>query len=298
MRPLFFVLLLACTSETEEETDSVVEVSGGCEQPTSIASGGVQRTLDVSGQGERGYYLVLPDDYDSSVPHALVVGYAGTNWVGEQIRPYLGLEQVSGGGPEIFVYPDPLWHDFPGWGNLGGWLLGPNAGPAEGMDDLDFTAALLDTLSDELCIDESKVYATGHSWGGDMAQVVSCFLGDRFAASVPVAANRPYWFDAPGGPAECTGSTAVWTLFGEADEHFDYQDYPGQFGEECNDFWLDARGCDPDSAEPLPWGDEGDCFAWSGCSSPVQYCLYGPETGHQIPPWYPEATMSFFRGER
>ena len=32
-----------------------------------------------------------------------------------------------------------MWRDFEGWGNLGGWLLGPHAGPAEGMDDIEFT---------------------------------------------------------------------------------------------------------------------------------------------------------------
>ena len=88
--------------------------------------------------GTRGYYLVVPDTYDANTPTRLIFGYAGTNWLGEQIRPYLGLEAFSAPN-DIFVYPDLLWHDFEGWGNLGGWLLGPHAGPAEGMDDIEFT---------------------------------------------------------------------------------------------------------------------------------------------------------------
>ena len=64
--------------------------------------------------------------------------------------------------------------EFQWWGTLGGWLLGPHANPADGMI-LDFTAAIIDELSEQYCIDPDQVYATGHSWGGDMVQVVSLF---------------------------------------------------------------------------------------------------------------------------
>jgi polyhydroxybutyrate depolymerase len=236
----------------------------------------------------------LPAGYDSSRPHKLIVGYPGTNWVGEQIRPYLNLER--GATDEIFVYPDPLWRDFPVWGILGGWVLGPHAAPANGMGDLVFTEAILDHMETHYCIDRERVFATGHSWGGDMAQVVSCFLGDRFRATVPVAANRPYWFEPSDGEVECTGDTAVWTMFGVADDHFTWQDYGGQYGDECRDFWLDERQCDGVSeASNLGWGQAGECVEYTGCSSPTRYCLYGAATGHQIPPYFSAAAMAWFR---
>lgn len=272
--------------------------SAGCGKAALHASGGVQVTLDAgpAGDGKRGFYLSRPANYDPSVPHKLIVGYPGTSWVGKQIQPYLDLEKGAK-DDEIFVYLDPLWRDFTGWGNLGGWLLGPNAAPANGDQDLVFTGAVLDYLEDSYCIDTSRVFATGHSWGGDMAQVVSCFLGDRFRASVPVAANRPYWFEsAPGKFISCKGTTAVWTMFGVGDDHFTWQDHPGQFGDECRDFWLDARGCaGADKAKDLGIGAAGECLEYQGCSSDVRYCLYGPATAHQRPDYYPAATMGFFR---
>ena len=238
---------------------------------------------------------VVVADYDPDTPHALVVGYAGTDWVGEQIQPYLDLE--GGGQAEIFVYPDPLWRSFPTWGTYGGWVLGDNAYPADGMGDIVFTEALLDHLEAEYCIDTDRVFATGHSWGGDMAQVVSCFLGARFTASVPVAANRPYWFEEGSTWSTCEGSTAVWTMFGIADDHFTWQSYPGEYGDECRDFWLDARGCDGASSRTdLGYGAADECVAYTGCSAEVRYCLYGPQTAHQVPGYYAEATMDFFRG--
>jgi polyhydroxybutyrate depolymerase len=283
---------------SDRETDASPAGSDGCGVAPAHASGGVQVTLDVgsAGDGERGFWLSLPADYDPDLPHRLVVGYAGTSWYGEWIQPYLALEDGAPGSGEIFVYPDPLWRDFDGWGNMGGWLLGPHAAPADGDQDLVFTEGLLDYMEDNYCVDTERVFATGHSWGGDMAQVVSCFMGDRFTASVPVAANRPYWFEASSGWAECAGDTAVWTMFGVSDDHFTWQDYGGQYGDECRDFWVDARGCDASDETDLGFGEEGECVSYGGCSADTRYCLYGPETGHQIPAYYSEATMGFFRG--
>ncbi|MFT5686276.1 MAG: polyhydroxybutyrate depolymerase [Myxococcota bacterium] len=297
-------LLLACTGATPDDavddtldtTDTSTTASPGCGIATELPGGGVQLILDAgdAGDGERSYWLSLPDDYDPNVPHTLTIGYAGTDWVGEQIQPYLDLED-GGGAAEIYVYPDPLWRAFEGWGTYGGWVLGDNAQPADGMGDLNFTAALLDDLEASLCIDTDRVFATGHSWGGDMAQVVSCFLGDRITASVPVAANRPYWFEESGSWSECVGDTAVWTMFGINDDHFTWQDYPGEYGDECRDFWLDTRSCEASSTD-LGYGADGECVSYDGCDSEVRYCLYGPQTGHQIPGYFSEAALAFFRG--
>jgi polyhydroxybutyrate depolymerase len=272
--------------------------SPGCGKAPPHAAGGVQVTLDAgpAGDGMRSFFLSRPAQYDPAVPHKLIVGYPGTSWVGKQIQPYLDLE-ADAHDDEIFVYLDPLWRDFTGWGNLGGWLLGPYAAPANGDQDLVFTGAVLDYLADQYCLDPTRVFATGHSWGGDMAQVVSCFLGERFRAAVPVAANRPYWFEsAPGQFITCPGTTAVWTMFGSGDDHFTWQDHPGQFGDECRDFWLHARGCaGVDQVTDLGIGAPGECVAYQGCSSDVRYCLYGPATAHQRPDYYPAETMKYFR---
>ncbi len=274
-------------------------MSAGCGKPPLHAAGGVQVSIDAgpAGDGTRGFFLSLPADYDPDQAHRLILGYPGTDWVGEQIQPYLDLEDGAA-NDEIFVYPDPLWRDFPGWGVLGGWVLGPNAAPADGDQDLVFTGALLDYMEDSYCIDTGRVFATGHSWGGDMAMVVSCFLGDRFRASVPVAANRPYWFEeGGGGVVSCMGETAVWTMFGAGDDHFTWQDYPGQFGDECRDFWLTERGCvGVDAAVDLGIAAAGECVEYTGCAQPTRYCRYDAAFGHQRPDYYPAETMKFFRG--
>ncbi len=283
------------SSEADADTDTDVG-SSGCGKAAAHEAGGVQVSFDagVDADGERGFWLSLPEDYDPDSPSALVIGYAGTNWVGEQIQPYLDLEG-DGASDEIFVYPDPLWRDFPGWGNYGGWTLGPYGDNAEGEQDLAFTNALLDLMEEDYCIDRDRVFLTGHSWGGDMAAVGACFLGDRVTAAVPVAANRPYWFEDGGSTISCEGEAAVWTFFGIADDHFTWQSYDGEFGDEQDAFWQEEHGCSGET-EALDLGGSADeCIAATGCSVDTRYCLYGPSTGHQVPGFYSSATMDWFR---
>jgi polyhydroxybutyrate depolymerase len=286
------------TTDTGTTTGDTV-ASPGCGAAPPDQAGGVNVMIDAGAEGDglRRFYLSRSPDYDPNVPHKLIFGFPGTNWVGEMIAPYFGLESdaVEPMPDEIFVYPDPLWRDFEGWGNLGGWVLGPHAAPADGNGDLVFVEAVIDYMENNYCIDGERVFATGHSWGGDMAQVVSCFLADRFRATVPVAANSPYWFDDNGQPVDCPGDTAVWTMFGQADDHFNSQD-PGL---QCRDFWLADRGCTgADDFIALDLGDAPDeCVEYQGCSAPTRFCLYGAQYAHQIPSdYFAAATMAFFRG--
>lgn len=271
--------------------------SPGCGQAPEAPLGGVQLTIDAGpdGDGERSYYLTLPPDYDPDRAYGLLIAFPGTNWMGAQIRGYFDFESRAPHDADlIFVYPDPLWRDFEGWGTLGGWVLGPYAQPADGMGDVSFTAALLDRLEGAYCVDRERVFVTGHSWGGDMAQILACFLGDRVRASAPVAANRPYWFEDEGAWIDCPGDAAVWTFFGEADDHFYYQAYPGEFGDECRDFWLDERSCEGvEAAEALPI-EGAACEDYEGCEAPVRYCLYGSESGHQAPSWFSDLALDWF----
>ena len=74
-----------------------------------------------------------------------------------------------------------------------------------------------------------------------MSHVLACFVGDKVRAAVPVAANTPYWFTQnSGGRVECVGETAVWTMFGQADDKRPTSFLSQAYGDECNAF-LDGR---------------------------------------------------------
>ncbi len=268
--------------------------SPGCQRIPAIGPGGVQleESFGEAAGGRRSYLIVLPERYDPELPHKVIVAYAGTNWSGEMIRPYFNLDARPAPG-EIHVYPDLQFHDFGGQGPVGGWLLGPLAAPFDGMADIEFTRALLDRLGERYCVDPDRIFATGHSWGGDMAAVVGCFLGDRFRAVAPAAANRPYWFE-PESQLSCEGESAVWTFFGTNETHFTWQDRPGQFGEEQHAFWMNKDSCD-EGTEVLPYDQSGACVRSLGCDVDTRLCLYEPSAGHQIPSYFAEAVLDWFR---
>jgi polyhydroxybutyrate depolymerase len=292
----------AASADASDATDAASPPRGsaGCGRPAVHASGGAQVSLQLGAEagGDRGFYISVPRNYDPDAPHRVVLGFPGTDWLGKQMQPYLGLETAAPAAPnEIFAYMDPQWHDFAGWGRLGGWLLGPNGGPATGMEDLRYTEAVLDYLASNYCIDTTRIFATGQSWGGDMTQVVSCFLS-RFRATAPVAANDPYWFRNPTAPVHCASTTAVWTFYGKNDTSFNDQ---GANGRKVRDFWLAERGCTGvEAARDLGItygaGTKEDCVEYTGCSSDVRYCAYAEEFGHQIPRAYFAAeVMKYFR---
>ena len=296
---LFITLSSACGGSPPPGDVPPRAVSPGCDKPAAELTGGVQVVLDMGVQagGERSFFLTLPEGYDPHEPHKLIIAYPGTNWLGEQVRGYFDFERLAQAN-EIFVYPDPLWRDFGAWGVLGGWLLGPHASNAAGDEDLIFAEALIDRLSDDYCIDPQRVFATGHSWGGDMAMVAGCFIGDRLRAAAPAAANRPYWFEtSDGGWIDCRGETDMWVFFGRDDRHFSSQAYPGEFGDEGKDFWLRTRSCGPPGTPvDLPMSLlAGECVEFDGCSAGVRYCLYSEETGHQIPEYFSAEVLTYFR---
>jgi polyhydroxybutyrate depolymerase len=284
--------------DTATDADSNVTPVGnsGCGTDGIHPPGGVQvsHTFSPLAGGKRSFYLSVPESYDPNLPHRLIVGYAGTNWSGQQIAPYFGFEGIAPKNDEIYVYPDLQWHDFEGWGELGGWLLGPHAKPADGMADIEYSRELVELLSSQYCIDPQRIFATGHSWGGDMAAVVGCFLGDIFRAVAPAAANRPYWFEPQEGDVGCVPGAATWTFFGQNDTHFSSQEYPGKHGDEQVTFWKALHGCSS-TQTPLEVG-EGECVQFDGCSQDTRYCLYEAEAGHQTPSYFSNVVLEWFRG--
>src|SRR5690606_20552243 len=71
-----------------------------------------------------------------------------------------------------------------GEGAIPRWEVDPDP---EANADLQFIAAVLDQVEAELCIDTSRVYATGLSNGAFMSSVLACSMADRFVAVAPVA---------------------------------------------------------------------------------------------------------------
>jgi len=228
--------------------------TSGCAGP--LGDTGVQNlTLDVGGTA-RSYVLSVPESVSADTPITLVFAWHGLGGSGTLARLYFGVEEEADGAA-IFVYPDGL--PVESQGGEPGWDLA-----ADGIDVAFFDALLAD-LSGRYCIDDDRIFSTGHSFGGYMTNRLGCSRADVLRGVAPVA----------GGPAfggTCGGEIAALLVHGTNDPTVEITQ-----GMDARDAYLAASGCSMTSAPTPP----APCAAYDGCSSasPVVWCEHDTEEG-------------------
>ena len=242
------------------------ENSNGCGK--SGAATGVLSSEQIEIEGAaRSYVLSIPTDYQADRAYPLVFAWHGLGGSGSGARGYFRIEQ-QGKGNALFVYPDGLPNDD---GNPA-WDLA-----VEGVD-----MALFDELVTKIgashCVDRSRVFSTGHSFGGFFTERLGCSRGQALRAIAPVAGGPPF-----GGMTNCTTSVAAWITHGSNDETVDFET-----GEAGRDLWLEANGCRMTTTMTAP----EPCVAYDGCQEPVHWCVH--EDGHNWPSFAGAAIWSFF----
>lgn len=233
--------------------------SRGCEgggPPAGVSNG----TIDVAGKA-RTYVLVLPTGANDH-PRPLVFGYHGAGGNGAGIRGYLNLEGPASGSA-IFVYPDGLSES----GGSTGW-------PNTSGRDVAFFDALLSKISAETCVDTSRVFVAGFSYGGVMANRLGCERAGVVRAIAPLAGNGPW--------GTCDGKeVAAWLSFGTSDSYYNTTG---------RDHWTKTNSCQATS-HPV---DPAPCVSYDGCSNghPVTWCEFNG--GHSVPSWIGPAVWKFY----
>lgn len=225
--------------------------SNGCDAPSGKAEG--EYTL-MTGGTMRGYHLV-PSKAKTPVP--LIVGFHGYGGNGKGMVGLFGQEELSD-GKAVFIYPDGVeqaWYQ-----NALGWDQRSATTP-----DTIFIKDLVDTALKEHCIDATRVYAVGFSWGGYMSNHVGCALGDRFRATASFA----------GGASDtknCTGPASALFAHGTADTSELISE-----GKKARDEWLKLNACGSTTQNAA----DGACVSYDGCTSPVWWCEHGGS--HEVP---------------
>jgi len=148
----------------------------------------------TSGGQVRQYILHVPSAYQPEKPVALVLGFHGAGSNAGQFESYSGFSAVADREGFIVAYPQALG-GHPTW----------NTTPGPNNPDVQFVRDLIDNLASRCNIDPNRVYASGHSNGGGMANRLACNLADRIAAIGSVSGAYQ-------GSEECSPSRPVAVL--------------------------------------------------------------------------------------
>jgi polyhydroxybutyrate depolymerase len=161
------------------------------QEPTSIPELGEEDTqidlyyqpgdyldsLPVDGL-ERWFIVHLPPQYEAGIPLPMILNLHGrtSNAIEQRDASQMNVKADEEGF--IVVYPQALGEPTTWFGVLFG---------EQGQPDMDFFSDLVAYLPTEISVDPARIYVTGISNGGTMANRLGCEMSDVFAAIAPVA---------------------------------------------------------------------------------------------------------------
>lgn len=169
--------------EAPETTDAAAPGDVATAEPVASAGCGTSEVGSVVEEkqflddSQRWFLLTTPTEHDGETPIPLVFDFHGLA-EGANVHARM-TEMAAFGSKEGFAVVMPH-----GEGDVPRWEVVPDL---EQNEDLQFVSELLDQLEAELCIDTSRVYATGLSNGAFMSSVLACTMSDRFVAVAPIA---------------------------------------------------------------------------------------------------------------
>ena len=166
------------------------------------------------GGENRKYFITLPKNYDNNKPHKVLFalhcyGSNGEDFVHhaadyDHPTPYYGQQVLDKNGDYIFVSLDAI-------GGL--WN--------KGQADHDFFAQTLTTLNENYCIDTSRVFITGFSYGAMFSYSLAQDMQTRVRAAATYAvADYNIWL--PEGDAMKELPIAWMNVHGVNDDRCDY----------------------------------------------------------------------------
>jgi len=240
---------------------------------TNDQTGSTPYTLPINGM-MREYYVNVPAAYDASQPARVIFAW---HWRGGNARnitssggfggAYYGLKSRI--TDAIYIAAEGLSENGQtGWANTGG-------------QDIAFLRAMLDWLDTNYCVDKSRVFSVGFSYGGMMSDTIACQMGSTFRAIAPVAGAL---FS---GTRNCLNQRlAAHITHGTADTTVEIAS-----GITVRDWLISVNHCTTTSQpiEPSP------CVEYTGCDAgyPVIWCEH--TGGHTVPSFASAAIGTFFQ---
>jgi len=253
--------------------------SAGCGKARTLANG----TLSLQSAGKaRKYILGVPASYDKSQAYRLVFAFAES---GSSAQSVANRNFFRMGGYDtkntIFVAPEAE-------NGAGSWSKA----------DVGFTDDILAQVEGDLCIDKSRVFATGFSFGGAMSLALACtradvfrgvafFSGADLTGSCPTTLTKPIAYYASQASGDASGTPTPMPTSGRIKQ--------AEFAK--------VNGCtaEPNATVFPASGQAHTCTVYKNCSAghPTVYCTFnGPHGWEPTDPgqgtsWDPPEAWKF-----
>jgi poly(3-hydroxybutyrate) depolymerase len=238
---------------------SALKPSAGCGKTNTLAAG--NHTITANSRA-RWYLLNLPKSYDNKHPYRLVFAFAesGASFTAVANGNFFKLATLDSMNT-IFVAPDAKNGD-------GAWSKA----------DVELTDDILAQLEGDLCIDKSRIFATGFSFGGAMSIALACTRADVFRGVA--------FFSGADLTGSCTGTLTKPIAYYASQASQDSTGAPSPTsGRTKQAEFAAVNGCTPDpTAITFPAaGQPHKCTDYKGCSAghPTKYCVFDGPHGWQ-----------------
>lgn len=273
---VLLTLAAGCSSDDDDSNEgaaadeATAPDEADCTPARPFDANGEEQTFSFEGH-DRAYIVTLPDDYDGTAALPLVFGFHGFGGSKEVVARDWNLPELGAGRGYAVVTADALNSDMANPASALEWnMFGQEGRP----DDFAFVNALLDDLTQRLCIDEARVYAAGHSNGSAFTGFLKCEEPYPFAAVAMVSASIP---------ATCpvdAASPSILIVHGTADPGVPYEGGSVAGGpiqippvRETLQGYVDGYECPgpPDEDELAP---QVERTSYTGCVNEAEVALY------------------------
>jgi poly(3-hydroxybutyrate) depolymerase len=294
-RILYGTLLLAFTLGPKHSNGSVVPRSDDSANPRTMSAGctrkdvplGVSMQTTTDGNGTpRTYLLQVPARYNPERGYPLIFVFHGRGGTSAQSHSW-GLQNAQGAAENgVFVFPQGIdyRHEAVGWDDS-----------SRGYD-MAFFDRMLQAIEAGQCIDPTRVFVAGFSWGGDFATALACNRGDIIRAIAVNSSNDEFKNKSDATTYRYLPCPSLREPAIRFEHAIDGDSaYPAPYFATTSKLFQSFDRCGSASKPVAASTSTSSCIAFDGCAEKLMECSFDKTLGHRLPPGWAQDTWDFFQ---